>query len=99
VSAGVSRPPGSIVCPSCGATNIGPQTHCLICQSLLASTGVPGPPVTPRQQDSSIPMPEEKPAVLPAAPERREAAFCRNCGQPRKSGARFCTSCGHQFSS
>jgi hypothetical protein len=99
VSAGVSRPPGSIVCPSCGATNIGPQTHCLICQSLLASTAVPGPPVSPPQQDPPAPMREEVRSVAPAEPEQKKAAFCRNCGQPRKSGARFCTSCGHQFSS
>ncbi len=99
-----------VKCPQCGATNIGIQTNCLMCQAALPEEETPPPP--PPTQERVCPNP------ACGKPLREGAKFCTHCGflvgststppvtpterrcpNPRcgkivAAGKNFCTACG-----
>jgi len=99
----MSSQPGARLCPSCGATNIGPQMMCLLCQAGLPEAGeprsgrpLPGEPAG-SGRGSTVPPGMAASPVPPPVSLQTGPKFCPNCGQPPKPGVRFCTNCGHQL--
>ncbi len=93
----------NLKCLKCGKTNIGWQTHCLLCQADL--TDVEPHTVSYRLCQNcgaklqlgekfcthcGTAVPKEE---IPKKP-KPQVAKCPNCGAALKSDAKFCTQCG-----
>lgn len=94
-------------CAKCGATNIGPQARCLLCQAALPVEETAPLPAAKKAQAPrrvSTSQAPKKQTAAKAPPERAAAKprqagprFCTQCGTPLKAGQRFCTGCGERI--
>ncbi len=77
-----------VVCPSCGAVNVGGHRKCLLCQASLAAP--------PAATAAVLPVPSPAPAAPPvsAAAPVSAGLVCNNCGASLAANVRFCTACG-----
>jgi GT2 family glycosyltransferase/ribosomal protein L40E len=93
-----------VVCPSCGATNMGVQEICMICKAALPALELnpaqPAPePLAPdlppvsqvAVAESPLPMAEARPVEQPAIVAER---ICARCGARLPDIGRFCIECG-----
>lgn len=85
----VPRPPVS--CLQCGATNIGIQAACLLCQAPLPPWSSRDARAAPAGSGVAAPA-SSSAAGAGAAPTARP--FCTHCGNRLGPGLRFCTTCG-----
>ena len=83
----------TVVCTSCGATNMGVHESCMICGTLLPDAQqAPAAAYTMTPQPASTGSPSTPEAAQPpaAAAER----LCTRCGARLPEQGRFCVECG-----
>ena len=96
----------NLKCPKCGKTNIGWQTHCLLCGANLSESNSQNEPVYKCTSCSATvnkgqkfctscgsKLPEDLEPVVEETPEVKK---CSNCGAALKADAKFCTKCGEK---
>jgi uncharacterized OB-fold protein len=84
-------------CPSCGAVNYGPHTHCLLCKALLASFNSEAEGRTCPNCGREVAW--EKQFCVECGTSLVKATTptlqsCLQCGHILELGKKFCTNCG-----